>query len=51
MDVHTQISLQAHTLGSIGQVLKDLTDEKAIRIEIKRIYDGYIERLNQLLLQ
>ena len=42
------ISLMAHTLGSIGQIVKDAStlqgkysEEEGYR-EIKRIYDGYI---------
>jgi hypothetical protein len=49
------ISLQSHTIGSIGQIFKDMKVEgvcynKQLALEeIERIYKGYITRLNELL--
>lgn len=48
------ISIQSHTIGSIGQLVKDSDDfdkEEKARFfdEIKRIYKGYIGQLNKLL--
>lgn len=45
------ISLQSHTLGSIGQALKHKDDSKLTgeEREVKRIYNGYINQLNKLL--
>ena len=49
------ISLMSHTLGSIGQIVKDAstlkknyTKEEA-HDEIKRIYDGYIVAIKKLI--
>lgn len=49
------ISLMSHTLGSIGQIVKDAstlkesyTKEQA-HDEIKRIYDGYINAVTKLI--
>lgn len=44
------IALMSHTLGSIGQVLKDAQKfekytAENVRIEIDRIYKGYIVRM------
>lgn len=45
------ISLQSHTIGSIGEVIK-LNHDKTISFdEIDRIYKGYIKRLNELLMR
>lgn len=49
------ISLMSHTLGSIGQIVKDAstlkekyTKEEA-HDEIKRIYDGYVAAIRKLI--
>lgn len=53
MNAEEIISLQSHTIGSIGQVIKcmelanNLSKEKALD-EIERIYKGYISRITQL---
>lgn len=49
------ISLMAHTIGSIGQIVKEnstlsdkYTKEEAFE-EIKRIYNGYIEKIIKII--
>lgn len=48
------ISLMAHTLGSIGQVVKKVStlrdkysDEEALK-EVERIYNGYVEAIKNI---
>ena len=48
------ISLMSHTLGSIGQVVKDIsslrnnyTKEEGFD-EVKRIYDGYVVAISKI---
>lgn len=49
------ISLMSHTLGSIGQIVKDASTLKeaytkeAAYDEIKRIYDGYVAAIKNLI--
>lgn len=44
----------AHTLGSIGQIVKDVSTLKGsyskeqAHDEIKRIYDGYVQAIKRL---
>ena len=48
------ISLMAHTLGSIGQIVKDAStlkdsySKEQAHDEIKRIYDGYVIAIKTL---
>ena len=51
---HELISLMAHTLGSIGQIVKPVStlrkkysDEEAIK-EIERIYQGYVKAVTKM---
>ena len=49
METGEIISIQSHTIGSIGQVLKDIKEKEKAFDEIERIYKGYITQLNKLL--
>jgi hypothetical protein len=52
---HEIISLQSHTLGSIGQIVKDASllrdsySKDDAFDEIKRIYDGYVTKIKELI--
>lgn len=55
VEAHELVSLQSHTIGSIGQIVKDAstlrqhyTKEQAFD-EIKRIYDGYVAKIKDLI--
>jgi hypothetical protein len=48
------VSLMSHTLGSIGQVVKQVstlrekyTDEEALK-EVERIYNGYVKAISKI---
>ena len=48
------VSLMAHTIGSIGQIVKDAStlknkySKEEAHDEIKRIYDGYVRAVTEM---